>query len=53
MGTVYQIYFTKTNFEIQKDVDTDAIAGEMFWGSSFNFEIFTDENFDTIKTTRK
>jgi len=49
--TVYQIYFTKINFEIQKDVDTDAIAGEMFWGSSFNFEIFTDENFDTIKTT--
>merc|ERR1711937_490541 len=30
--------------EVSGDVDTDAIAGEMFWGSSFNFEIFTDEN---------
>ena len=44
--------FKRINCEIQKDV-SESYASEMFWGSSFKFEIFTDENFDTIKTNGK
>ena len=46
-------FFIRINCEIQKDVSTESVASEMFWGTAFNFEIFTNENFDTIKTTGK